>query len=148
MADATTYGVEVVARVMVQRPATIKRNAKNGRLSSHGSHGGRHTFDARNVQLYMLRKGMGTVPLNVVERLLELAATATSHAKPEPTPPLVDHANGAPLGRPPFPPGIARDHLIRLRVTQAERERIGKHASAAGVTVSEHCRKRILTGML
>ena len=147
MADATTYGAEVVARVMDQRPATIKRNVKNGVLTSHWGDG-RHTFDARDVQFYMLRKGRGSVPLNVVEQLLELAATATSHAKPEPTPTLVDHANGAPRGRPPFPPGIARDHVIRLRVTQAEHERIGLHASAAGVTVSEHCRKRILTGML
>ena len=142
MADLPRYAAEVVARVMNRQPATIKRNAWNGRLSSHLADG-RHTFDAGDVQLYMLHKGMGMAPLNVVERLLELAATATSHAKPEPTPALVDHANGAPRGRPPFPPGIARDHVIRLRVTQAERERIGKRALGSGQTVSEHCRARL-----
>ena len=54
--------------------------------------------------------------------------------------------SSAPRGRPPFPPGVARDHVLQIRITQAERERIGKHASAAGVTVSEHCRARILAG--
>ena len=58
------------ARVMDQRPATIKRNVKNGVLTSHWGDG-RHTFDARDVQFYMLRKGRGSVPLNVVEQLLE-----------------------------------------------------------------------------
>ena len=49
--------------------------------------------------------------------------------------------SSAPRGRPPFPPGIARDHVLQIRLTQVEHERIAQRAKDAGETVSEHCRR-------
>ena len=53
--------------------------------------------------------------------------------------------SSAPRGRPRYPPGLARDHVIQVRVTQSERERIAQRAKAAGETLSEHCRRLLAT---
>ena len=52
--------------------------------------------------------------------------------------------SSAPRGRPPFPPGIARDHVLQIRLTGGERARIVKAAAREGVSVSEYGRGRLL----
>ena len=130
MAESATYDARVVALVMGQRPATIRRNWTKGVLC-----GGKDCFGARDVQLYMLRKGMGSVQLHIVERLLELAASSPGRS---PAPSAVTQA--PPRGRPPMPPGVARDQVVRVRLTAGERERIGSAAVRAGLTLSEYVR--------
>lgn len=120
-----TYGVVALALALDCQVATIRRHLKSGSLPSNGT----GLCTARQLQRFMSYRGMGSVQLRIVERLLEVASATPSHA------PAVKR-----VGRPRLPAAELRSVVLRTRLTEAEHAEIVKRANDARLSVSAFSR--------
>lgn len=130
-AEEPRYGVVALALALDCQVATIRRHLKTGRLPSDGA----DLCTARQLQRFMSYRGMGSVQLRIVERLLEVASATPSHA------PAVKR-----VGRPRLPPSELRSCILRTRLTEAEYASINARARAARLPLSAFARV-VLTAM-
>ena len=79
-----------------------------------------------------------------------VAPEIVDHGKPDPAPEIVDHGKPDPgqahRGRPAFPPGQARDQVVRVRLTDAELADVRGAAAREGRSVSAYVRRLLQRG--